>query len=152
MRDKSVEPERYEGLLPPQVLNLARCEREVAVIIYLEGSATAKTIEARLPRKLSNGAIRSMLGRMCKKGILKRRKITGSHTPQDRRIPYLYSPAITPDAVKNRALLEVAQDYFGGSLAHLAQAAERVLQQSVEARFDPKLYEGERQRRVGCAR
>ena len=41
------------GSIPPQVQNLPRREREVAIIIYLEGSMTAKLLEARLPRGLS---------------------------------------------------------------------------------------------------
>ena len=109
------------GSIPPQVQSLARREREVAIIIYLEGSMTAKLLEARLPRELSNSALRCMLARLCRKGILKRRKINGSHLTSDRRIPYVYSPAITPDAVRKRALDELARDYFDGSLLLVAQ-------------------------------
>ena len=90
--------------LPPQVLNLARCERELALIIYLEGAMTAKSIEARLPRKLSNSALRAMLQRLCRKGILRRQKINGSHNSTDRRIPYLYTPAITVELVRSACL------------------------------------------------
>ena len=116
--------------LPPQVLNLARCERELALIIYLEGAMTAKSIEARLPRKLSNSALRAMLQRLCRKGILRRQKINGSHNSTDRRIPYLYTPAITVELVRTHALQQVARDYFDGSLFSVAEAVVRALQGS----------------------
>lgn len=121
---------RMTGPLPPQVLNLARCEREVATIIYLEGAMTAKLLEARLPRKLSNSALRAMLQRLCRKGILHRRKINGSHLTTDRRIPYLYAPAITPELVRARALQQIARDYFDGSLLSVAEAVVNALQAS----------------------
>ena len=121
---------RATGPLPPQVLNLARCERELATIIYLEGSMTAKLLEARLPRKLSNSALRAMLHRLCRKGVLRRHKINGSHITTDRRIPYLYTPAITPELVQARALQQIARDYFDGSLVRVAEAVVRALQES----------------------
>lgn len=115
------------GSIPPQVQNLARRERELAIIIYLEGSMTAKMLEARFPRELSNSALRCMLARLCRKGILKRRKINGSHLTSDRRIPYVYSPAITPAAVRKRALDELARDYFDGSLLLVAKVLAEAL-------------------------
>lgn len=128
---RSQEPTEFRSLgpLPPQVLNLARCERELAVIIYLEGGMTAKLLEARLPRKLSNSALRAMLQRLCNKGILSRRKVNGSHSSTDRRIPYLYTPAVTPESVRTRALQQIARDYFGGSLLRVAEEAVRALQE-----------------------
>lgn len=122
-----IPPDEKIASVPPQVQNLARRERELAVMVYLQGPMTAKVLEARLPRDLSNSALRSMLARLCRKGILKRRKITGSHLSSDRRIPYVYSPAITPDAVRRRALLQFASDYFGGSLLLVAQTLTEVL-------------------------
>ena len=110
------------GLIPPQVEHLAPCEKELATIIYVYGPMTAKAIETRqLTRKISNSALRSMLGRLCRKQILKRHKINGSHITSDRRIPYVYSPAITSESLRTRALVEVARDYFGGSLTGMAE-------------------------------
>mgnify|MGYP003575434505 CR=1 FL=1 len=110
------------GVIPPQVEHLAPCEKELATLIYVYGPMTAKDIEGRhLTRKLSNSAVRSMLGRLCNKSILKRHKITGSHISTDRRIPYVYAPAITSEALRVRALAEVARDYFGGSLPRMAE-------------------------------
>ena len=128
MREQSlIRPDEQIGSLPPQVQNLARRERELAAMVYLQGPMTAKLLEGRLPRDLSNSALRSMLARLCRKGILKRRKITGSHLSSDRRIPYIYSPAITPDDVKKRALMQLARDYFDGSLLLVAQSLTEVL-------------------------
>lgn len=118
------------GPLPPQVLNLPRCEREVAIIVYLEGAMTAKLLEARLPRRLSNSALRAMLQRLCCKGILHRQKISGSHVSSDRRIPFLYVPAITAEIVRARALQQIARDYFDGSLLQVVEEAVRTLQES----------------------
>jgi predicted transcriptional regulator len=127
---ESVSEVQSLGPLPPQVQNLARCERELAVMIYLEGGMTAKLLEARLPRKLSNSALRAMLQRLCDKGILRRHKINGSHSVTDRRIPYLYTPAITPESVRTRALQQIARDYFGGSMLRVAEESVRLLQES----------------------
>ena len=108
-------------MIPPQVENLAPCEKELATLIYVYGAMTAKDLEARhLTRKLSNSAVRSMLGRLCRKNILSRHKINGSHMTTDRRIPYVYLPAITSEALRSRALVEVARDYFDGSLQSMA--------------------------------
>jgi len=124
-QDKSETSGQVE--LPPQVRNLARREREVAVIVYQQGPQTARVLEGLLGRDLSNGAIRSMLFRLCRKGILKRRKIDGSHLTTDRRIPYLYSPAIASDAIREWALEQFARDYFDGSLQLVSEALTELL-------------------------
>ncbi|HET6941388.1 MAG TPA: BlaI/MecI/CopY family transcriptional regulator [Sphingomicrobium sp.] len=131
MRERQGPMQGHEiGPLPPQVLNLPRCERELAIIVYLEGGMTAKLLEARLPRKLSNSALRAMLQRLCCKGILCRHKVNGSHVSTDRRIPYLYTPGITPEIVRARALQQIARDYFDGSLLQVVEEAVRALQES----------------------
>ncbi len=108
-------------LIPPQVENLAPCEKELATLIYVYGGMTAKDLEGKhLTRKLSNSAVRSMLGRLCRKNILSRHKLNGSHMTSDRRIPYVYLPAITTEDLRARALVEVARDYFDGSLQRMA--------------------------------
>jgi predicted transcriptional regulator len=92
---------------------------------------TGKAIHDLLPRELSYSALRSMLMRLCRKRILHRRKVTGSHDPRDRRIPYLYVPAITEELVRRRALTQLTQDYFDGSLnLVLCEVAEVLKSQS----------------------
>jgi predicted transcriptional regulator len=117
--------------LPPQVVNLPRREREVAIILYSEGSMTAKDVHDRLQRDLSHSALRSMLMRLCRKDVLQRRKLSGSHHPSDRRVPYVYGPAITKNAVRQRALLQLARDYFDGSLSLVSQAVAEALHHQV---------------------
>ena len=137
-RDPSSKVDPIE--LPPQVQNLARREREIATIVYLQGPQTAKVLEERLGRDLSNAAVRSMLFRLCRKGILKRRKINGSHITTDRRIPYLYAPAITPKSIRERALEELARDYFDGSLQRVLEVLATVLskQSAKDRRTGPR--------------
>lgn len=119
--------------MPPQVEDLPRCEREVAVMIYQDGAMTAKALEERLPRELSNSALRAMLFRLLRKGILTRRKLTGSHLSTDRRIPYVYFPAITPEATRRAVLRQIARDYFDGSLLAVAKATIEALNDEIAA-------------------
>ena len=105
--------------LPPQVLELAPREREIATLVYRLRSARAKDIEDHFAGELANASIRSMLMRLCKKRILKRRRITLSK-PGARRIAYLYLPAICADAVREGALRQLAVDHFGGSLSEMS--------------------------------
>ena len=113
--------------LPPQVLDLAPREREIATVVYRLRSARAKEIEDHFAGELANASIRSMLMRLCKKRILKRRRITVSK-PGARRIAYLYLPAIGADTVREGALRQVAMDHFDGSLSEMASLALNLLE------------------------
>jgi predicted transcriptional regulator len=116
-----------QPLMPPQVEHLPAREREVALMIYGEGPATARALEERLDRELSNSALRCMLGRLCKKGILSRRKLLVSRSRTDRRVPYEYAPAILSNEVRGAAIRQLAQDYFDGSLLLVAREAIALL-------------------------
>lgn len=115
--------------LPPQVLDLAPREQEIATLVYRSRSARAKDIEDHFAGELANASIRSMLMRLCKKRILKRRRITVSK-PGARRIAYLYLPAICADAVREGALRQLAMDHFGGSLSEMADLVLDLLQET----------------------
>ena len=130
-----------QGSLPPEVRSLAVRERELASTIYREGPMTAKVLEGRLSDRLSNGAIRSMLVRLCAKGILKRRKRTILSSAGARRIAFLYLPAIGTEDVRHSALKQVAEDFFGGSLLMVAQASIEMLHElrSAEAIARPAM-------------
>jgi predicted transcriptional regulator len=122
-----------EANLPPQVQSLSRRERELASVVYRVGPVTAKALEQQLSKKVSNTAVRTMLGRLCDKGILKRRKHrTGS--PEARRIAFLYMPALAPENVRQKAVEQLAHDYFDGSLRELAQATIELLAEAPPAR------------------
>lgn len=122
------DPLRPLSDLPPHVQQLAAREREIATLIYRSSGLTAKDIEARLEHSISNASIRSMLGRLCAKRVLKRRKKPIETQSSGKRIAFLYLPAIDDEAVKARVLRQVASDYFNGSLVQLmAQAADELL-------------------------
>ena len=98
---------------PPLARLLGR-EREVAGIVYACGRGiSADEVRLALSDPLSSSAVRSMLTRLAAKGLLVTRK-SGKR--------YLYLPAIADGAAREKALLRVAQDYFGGSLAEAAMA------------------------------
>ena len=104
--------------LPPQVRSLADREREVATIVYRRGASTAIDVETRLSAKITNAAVRSMLVRLTKKGVLVREGGTRGRGQQ-----CVYLPAITLADVKERALRQLASRYFQGSLLTLALEA-----------------------------
>jgi predicted transcriptional regulator len=107
--------------LPPQVQRLAPCEREVATLVYCNGPMTVQMLEAQIQREITNSTLRTTLARLCRKKILKRRKIFGVTSRSRRRVPYIYSPAISLEAVRARVLIEVARNFFDGSLPRMAE-------------------------------
>jgi predicted transcriptional regulator len=110
---------------PPEVLKLYRREREIAEIVYASGLATAKDVQGLLSDPLTNAAIRSMLNRLVRKGILRR-------SPKNDGVEYVYCPVVTNAISRERALKQLAEDFFGGSLqdaavlvTNLARRSER---------------------------
>ena len=96
----------------PPLARLAGREREVAEIVYASGRGiSADEVRLALSDPLTSSAVRSMLGRLVAKGLLTTRK-TGKK--------YLYLPAVADAEARERALLQLAQDYFAGSLAEAA--------------------------------
>ena len=134
-------PDQAAATLPPQMQLLGWRERQLASLIYREGPMTAKALEVRLGDSLSNAAIRSMLVRLCNKGILKRRKRMILCKEGARRIAFIYLPAIGTDDVLQNALRQFAEDYFGGSLLMVAQASIGLLHDTPDGL--PNLVAGE---------
>jgi predicted transcriptional regulator len=100
---------------PVEILKLYRREREIAELVYEHRSVTAKQVQERLSDPLTNAAVRSMLTRLVHKGILAReRKECGTE--------YLYRPAVTQTSSQVRALNQLADDFFDGSLLEAAAA------------------------------
>lgn len=95
----------------PRPEHLTRREREIVNAIFALGNrASAEDIRARLHRPPSDSAVRVMLARLEKKGVLKH---------QQDGLRYLYS-ATTPHAVaKKTALQQYLQTFFGGSLTQM---------------------------------
>jgi predicted transcriptional regulator len=109
--------------VPPEVGSLYRREREIAEIVYGRGSATAKTVQELLSNELTNAAVRSMLNRLVGKRILRRTRPEGS-------AEYVYSAAISPMGSRNRAIRELAEDFFGGSVNEIAASVLRLARQT----------------------
>ena len=100
---------------PAEVLKLYRREREIAELVYERGPISAKEVQARLSDQLSNAAVRSMLTRLVRKGILARSR-------KECSAEYLYLPAVTQTSSQERALNQLAEDFFDGSLLEAAAA------------------------------
>jgi predicted transcriptional regulator len=101
--------------LPLAVQLLAPREREVAMLVYRKGALTAKEVGAHLSAVVSNGAIRTMLGRLVRKGVLKRRHSGYGKT-------FLYLPALKSSDTVEIALQRIAEDFYDGSLMDAASA------------------------------
>lgn len=95
----------------PRPEHLTRREREIVNAIFALGNrASAEEIRARLHNPPSDSAVRVMLARLERKGVLKH---------QQDGLRYLYS-ATTPHAVaKKTALHQYLQTFFGGSLSQM---------------------------------
>jgi predicted transcriptional regulator len=107
--------------VPSEVLKLAWREREIALIVYRYGYATAKDVESELKDPISNGAIRAMLVRLVRKGILTRRRGKRGAGCAD-----LFIAALTVERARARALAKLADDFFGGSIFDLQEYVTRL--------------------------
>lgn len=102
-------------IVPSEIEQLYRREREVALIVYRRGLATATDVQGALSAPLSNPAIRSMLNRLVAKGVLTRTKCGPYGT-------FIYGPAVTAASARETALRQFAEDFYSGSLSSLAGA------------------------------
>ncbi len=115
-------------MVPAEISRLAPREREIAGIIYAKGEACAVEVGAALSDPISNAAIRSMLGRLVGKGLLRRRK-SGKK--------FIYSPAASNEAARHAALRRVSREYFGGSLGEMADWAASLARPGKAGIFSP---------------
>lgn len=123
---RAQQQQQLPSWLPAEVVKLAPREREIAVMIYASRAHTAKQVEAQLSEPISNGAVRSMLGRLARKGIIARRPFGCYKT-------YAYFPVITNDSMRERALLQLTQDLFDGSLESLVRTMSRLIETRADA-------------------
>lgn len=107
--------------LPTEVMNLYRREREIAEIVFEKGErgVTAKCVQASLSDSLTNAAVRSMLNRLVRKGVIGR-------TRTDEDVQYVYHPRATCAGSTERAIRQFADDFFGGSLQEVAASVHRL--------------------------
>jgi predicted transcriptional regulator len=101
------------GDLPPEVLSLFPRDQEVAAIVYRNGLATAKDVEAQLSAAITNASVRSILNRLASKGILLQQKCGARGT-------IVYGPTLTETYARQIALEQFADDFCGGSIESLA--------------------------------
>jgi predicted transcriptional regulator len=116
--------------LPPQVRLLAPREREIAEIIYFEGSSTANDVQSKLSCPISGSAIRSMLRRLVTKGILDQ-QLAG----RGRRQWHVYTPAITSEMVQVAVLEQVIEQYFRGSVCQAAKVVIGLMEERERRSF-----------------
>ena len=100
--------------MPGKTERLTRREREIMNAIFALGNrASADEIRARLTSPPGDSAVRVMLARLEKKGLLK-------HAQEGVR--YMYSATISPAAAKRNALEQYLHTFFGGSLRKMMTA------------------------------
>ena len=100
--------------MPGKTERLTRREREIMNAIFaLDNRASADDIRARLTSPPGDSAVRVMLARLEKKGLLK-------HAQEGVR--YMYSATISPAAAKRNALEQYLHTFFGGSLRKMMTA------------------------------
>ncbi len=120
-------PRMSRNGLPSEVARLYPREREVAEIVFSAGFVTAKDVQARLSDPLTSAAVRSMLNRLVRKGILARR--AKEFGPE-----YIYYAAINNIISRERALKQLAEDFFGGSLQEAAVAVVNLSRRAAQHR------------------
>ena len=104
----------FRGPCGPLLARVAGREREVAGIVYAWGRGiSAEEVRAALSDPLTSSAVRSMLTRLVAKRLLTARKAGRK---------FLYLPAVADEAAREAAIMRLAGDYFGGSLAEAAMA------------------------------
>ncbi|HKV98882.1 MAG TPA: BlaI/MecI/CopY family transcriptional regulator [Vicinamibacterales bacterium] len=91
--------------------HLTRREREIVDAVFALGNrASVEDIRSRLTEPPGDSAIRVMLGRLERKGAVKRH-------PDGLR--NLYSAAVSPSIAKRSALQHYLRTFFGGSLTRM---------------------------------
>ena len=90
---------------------LTRREREIMNALFaLDNRASAEQIRARLANPPTDSAVRVMLARLEKKGLLKH---------QQQGLKFLYSATISATVARRTALQQVLHTFFGGSLPQM---------------------------------
>jgi predicted transcriptional regulator len=106
--------------LPPAVQSLFPRMREIATIVYLNGGATAKDVQAQIEDPLQIYGIRTLLNRLVRKEILRARR-SGRHTE------VLYLPTILTPEVRQITLMRFVERNFDGSVTSALQTIARLV-------------------------
>ena len=92
---------------------LPRREREIFEILCSAGEASAAEVRKRMAEAPSHSAVRTMLSRLEKRGLIRHR--TSDQT-------YIYSSVQQPAKIRKSALQQFVQTFFEGSAAGAATA------------------------------
>jgi predicted transcriptional regulator len=90
----------------PSTDDLSRRERQIMMIIYETGEATANEVMERLPDAPGYSAVRALLRLLVEKGHL----FYEQDGPR-----YLYKPTVPREKASQSALKQVLNTFFGGS-------------------------------------
>ncbi len=92
---------------------LSRRERQIMEIVYRRGEASAADILADLPDPPSYSAVRGLLRILVEKQHLRHRE----DGPR-----YVYSPVVTREKARSKAVSDLLDTFFDGSAAQAAAA------------------------------
>jgi len=98
---------------PSLVSDLGRRERQIMDVIFSLGQASVKEVHESLPDPPSYSAVRTMIGHLEKKGLLK-------HYRDGLR--YVYSPTDSQRSASQSAVSHLIKTFFKGSIGHAAAA------------------------------
>jgi predicted transcriptional regulator len=114
LRPAPTSDEPSADYIPAEIEQLSWRERQVATLVYRSGYATARDVEVGLGGEVSNSAIRTILVRLVRKGLLLRR-----HGGRGAGCRDLFIAALSVDHARLRALSRIADAFFDGSLPQL---------------------------------
>lgn len=109
-------------------LDLGRRERQLVETVYRLGRASVGEVRDALPDPPSYSAVRAMLGKLVKKGVL-RQEEAGPR--------YVYRPAVPREQATRAALTHLLNTFFDGS----AEQAVAALLRMSDARVSPDVLE-----------
>lgn len=108
--------------------DLTRRERQILEIIYSLEEASANQICEKMPEKLANATVRTLLRVLESKGLVKHRK-------QGKQ--FVYQPCVARKSAASSALSKVLDVFFGGSVeqalaTHLSNPKTKLTPDQIE--------------------
>jgi BlaI family transcriptional regulator, penicillinase repressor len=102
--------------MPGEPQKLTRREREIMDILFALGQGAAEEIRERLTDPPSYSAVRTMLGRLEAKGVIRH---------HEEGLRYVYAPTTSPSAARRSALKQHVRTFFGGSFGDMVTSLLR---------------------------
>ena len=100
----------------PDTTKLTRREREIMDILFALGQGAAEDIRERLSDPPSYSAVRTMLGRLEAKGVIRH---------HEEGLRYVYTPTTSPATARRSAMRQHVRTFFGGSCGALVTSLLR---------------------------